>query len=93
MLNEKWLEIIDKIDFAFQPIVDIVNGDIYAYESLLREYEDAGFDSIDDFFDTAFKEKVLFSIDLKLREKALIKFKKLYDKNNKIKLFYNRLLA
>ncbi|MEA1955252.1 MAG: EAL domain-containing protein [Campylobacterota bacterium] len=89
MLNKKWSNIVSKIDFALQPIVDIVNGDIYAYESLLREYKNAGFDSIDDFFDTAFKEKVLFSVDVKLREKALIKFKKLYDKNNKIKLFYN----
>ncbi|MEA2049734.1 MAG: EAL domain-containing protein [Campylobacterota bacterium] len=87
--GKKWVDILDKVDLALQPIVDINTGVCVAHESLLREYKKAGFYSIDDFFDTAFEEKVLFGVDIVLREKALLKFKKIYDKNPTISLFYN----
>jgi len=89
MLDKTWLHIIDNIDFAFQPIVDINNGKTVAYEALLRNYKEVGFDSIDSFFDTAYEEKILHTLDLKLRKKVLKKIinSKLYDKN--IKIFYN----
>jgi len=89
MLDKTWLHIIDNIDFAFQPIVDIKNGKTVAYEALLRNYKEVGFDSIDSFFDTAYEEKILHTLDLKLRKKVLKKIinSQLYDKN--IKIFYN----
>ncbi len=89
MLDKTWLHIIDSIDFAFQPIVDINSGEAVAYEALLRNYKEVGFDSIDSFFDAAYEEKVLHSVDLKLRKKVLKKIttSQIYNKN--IKIFYN----
>ncbi len=89
MINTKWKEILDQIDFALQPIVDINDGKIIGYESLLRNYKEAGFNSIDDFFDTAYKQRILFTIDIELRKKALRKFKTLYDIDNTISLYFN----
>ncbi len=74
---------------AFQPIVDINSGKIVAYESLLRNYKEAGFSTIDDFFDTAYSQGVLYSIDIELRSKALEKLKPLYEKRPEFGLFYN----
>jgi diguanylate cyclase (GGDEF)-like protein/PAS domain S-box-containing protein len=88
-MNSRWLNIVEKIDFAFQPIADINSGKTIAYESLLREYKEAGFESIDEFFNSAFEEKILFKLDILLREKALKKFKKLFKKDNETQLYYN----
>ncbi len=74
---------------AFQPIVDINDGKVVAYESLLRDYKEAGFCSIDDFFDTAYEQGALYSIDIELRSKALKKLKPLYEKRPEFGLFYN----
>lgn len=89
MINKKWLKAINKIDFAFQPIICMESGVVLGYEALLRDFEKAGFKSIDDFFDLAYKEKVLFKVDVELRKKALKKIKPVYDKNNKIIIFFN----
>lgn len=89
MLNRNWEDIIEKIDFAFQPIVDINSGDTVAFEALLRDYDKAGFLSIDEFFDAAYFQRVLFSVDLQLRRKVLLKFKTIYEQNKNITLFYN----
>lgn len=89
MLQIKWMSILQSVDLAFQPIVDINSGKLYAVESLLRNYREAGFNSIDDFFDTAYDEQVLFSIDILLRQKALEKLRPLYCKNSNFSLFYN----
>ncbi|MBD3840893.1 MAG: EAL domain-containing protein [Campylobacterales bacterium] len=86
---KKWESILQNIDFAYQPIVDISTGSTIAYEALLRNHEKNGFLSIDDFFDTAYQNSVLYKIDLKLREKAIQKLKPLYEKNKNIRLFYN----
>ena len=89
MLDKTWLHIIANIDFAFQPIVDINSGKTVAYEALLRNYKEVGFDSIDSFFDTAYDEKILHTLDIKLRKKVLKKIinSKLYEEG--IKIFYN----
>ena len=68
MLNERWQKLIEVADFAFQPIVNIYTGRLYAVEALIRNYEAADFNTIDAVFDTAFSEKVLYSVDIKLRE-------------------------
>jgi EAL domain-containing protein (putative c-di-GMP-specific phosphodiesterase class I) len=88
-LHIKWNSILDNIDLAFQPIVDIKTGKLVAVESLLRNYREVGFNSIDEFFDTAYEDQVIFSIDILLRKKALEKLKKLYKKNKNFSLFYN----
>ncbi len=88
MLSAKWQMLIDVADFAFQPIVNIYTGKLYAVEALIRNYEEAGFSTIDALFDTAFSEKTLYLIDIKLREKAIHKFS-LLPFCKSIKLFYN----
>lgn len=89
MINNKWKLICDKVDMALQPIVDINSGEIVAYESLLRNYNEVGFNSIDDFFDTAYEQGVLYAVDIELRSKVLEKLKPLYEKNKSFGLFYN----
>lgn len=87
-MTTKWLTIIDQLDFAFQPIIHTFTGRIYAVEALLRNVEQAaGFHNIQDLFDCAFEDELLYHIDLKLRRKAIEKFKKIPLQN--IKLFYN----
>lgn len=89
MLNSFWINALKIIDMAFQPIVNIHTGEIFAVESLLRNYKDAGFHSIDAFFDKAYQDGVLFNVDIVLREKTLRKIKPIYEKNNDLILFYN----
>lgn len=88
MLSEKWNSLVEVADFAFQPIVNIYTGKLYAVEALIRNYESAGFSTIDCIFDTAFSEKTLYPLDIQLREKAIHKFSLLPFAKN-IKLFYN----
>ncbi|OCL97297.1 GGDEF domain-containing protein [Arcobacter porcinus] len=83
-----WNEIIDKLDYAFQPIIYSHTGKICAVEALLRNVQDIpGIETIDELFDLAFSDEYLYELDLKLREKAINKFAKLEQKN--LKLFYN----
>jgi len=87
-LPENWKKILALLDVAFQPILNIHTGRIFAVESLLRNFKEAGFDSIFAVFDTAYKEGVLYSFDLALREKTFKKFTQISDYKS-IKLFYN----
>ncbi|TLT01259.1 GGDEF domain-containing protein [Aliarcobacter cibarius] len=83
-----WSKIIDKLDYAFQPIIYSHAGKIYAVEALLRNVQDIpGLTNIDDLFDLAFNDDYLYELDLQLREKAISKFSKI--KINNLKLFYN----
>ena len=87
-MKDKWIEIIEKLDYAFQPIIHSHTGRIYGVEALLRNVAVAtGYHNIQDVFDSAFDEGILYQIDLELRRKAIKKFK-LIDCEN-IKLFYN----
>ena len=87
-LPKFWLQRLSKIDFAFQPIVNINDGLIFGYEALLRNYREAGFDSIVELFDSAYIENILHTVDLKLRAIAIRKFKRI-SWHHKAKLFYN----
>ena len=79
--------IIDKLDYAFQPIVYAHNGKTYAVEALLRDVQNIPkVSTIDDLFDLVFNENYLYEFDLELREKAIEKFAKIDIKN--LKLFY-----
>ncbi len=87
-LPNKWLDNLAVLDIAFQPIINIHTGRIYAVEALLRNYQEVGFDSIFDLFDKIYKENLLYSFDIALREKAIQKFIQI-DNFKNIKLFYN----
>lgn len=87
-LTNKWRKLLENANYAFQPIVDIHTGKTYGVEALIRNYEKAKFRSIDDIFDTAVKEQILYKIDIKLREIAIRKFSKITFAN-KIRIFYN----
>lgn len=84
----KWITILKELDFAFQPIIHTFTGKIYAVEALLRNVETAtDYHNIQDLFDCAFQDDLLYQVDLELRKKAIKKFKKLNIDN--LKLFYN----
>lgn len=87
-LPKKWIQNLRVLDVAFQPILNIHTGKIFAVEALLRNYEEVGFNSIFELFDEVYKDNLLYSFDLKLRKKALKKFITI-DGYENIKLFYN----
>lgn len=83
-----WEQYLNILDVVFQPIINIQSGKIYGVEALLRNFQDIGFKSIFALFDAVYKEKLLYSFDLALREKAFKKYTEIQDYEN-IKLFYN----
>lgn len=88
-LEEKWAAIVfDIVDYAFQPIINVHTGAVFGFEALLRNYELVGFETAQEFFDAAYREGVLFKVELFLREKAIQKFiaTGAYEKS---KLFFN----
>ncbi len=88
MLNKKWNDIVKKLDFAFQPIVNVKTGKLYAVEALLRNVKEAGwYHSIFALFDDAYHDGVLYQLDLELRHIAFRKFALISIPN--IQLFYN----
>jgi diguanylate cyclase (GGDEF)-like protein len=86
MLN--WNQIIDKLDYAFQPIIYSQTGKIYAVEALVRGIQNINeLNSIDDLFNSAFNDDFLYELDIQLREKAIKKFSDIQIDN--LRLFYN----
>ncbi len=76
-----WNQIIDKLDYAFQPI-------IHSHTALIRNVQNiSGLNAIDDLFNMAFNDDYLYELDLQLREKAIKKFSNI--KIEDLKLFYN----
>lgn len=87
-LPTHWLENLEILDFAFQPILNTNTGKIFAVEALLRNYEDIGYKSIFALFDDIYKSNLLYAFDILLRNKAIEKFVTIKNYQN-IKLFYN----
>ncbi|MFQ3597964.1 MAG: GGDEF domain-containing protein [Chloroherpetonaceae bacterium] len=88
-IAEKWRTIIfGIIDHAFEPIVNIHTGATFGYEALLRNYQAAGFETIWEFFESAYNEGALYQVELLLREKAIEKFCR-SGLQERIKLFLN----
>lgn len=87
-LPKIWLKYLDILDVAFQPILNIHTGRLFAVEALLRNYQDIGFHCIFALFDEVYKDNLLYTFDLALREKALQKFTQIKG-YEEIKLFYN----
>ncbi len=86
--KDKWKDIISKLDYAFQPIVNVHTGVCFGYEALLRNYKKLGFNCIYDIFDEAYQDQMLYKIDLWLRKKAIKSFVKI-KYHEKTKLFLN----
>ena len=82
-----WIDALECIEYAFQPIVNIYSGECLGYEALLREWKPAGFDSIQAVFDAAAAAQVLHQVDMVLREKAIAKFAAIAG--GRLKLFFN----
>lgn len=78
----------DILDIAFQPIVDIHSGITFGVEALLRGTDVLGYISIESFFDYLYEENILYTFDLRLREKVIEKFCTIEGFEN-LKLFYN----
>jgi len=78
----------DVLDIAFQPIVDIHSGITFAVEALLRGTDVLGYVSIASFFDHLYENNILYTFDLRLREKVIEKFC-MIEGYEHLKLFYN----
>ncbi len=88
MLPNKWQVILLKIKYAYMPIVNVYTGSVFGFEAFLRGYEPFGFSSVKEFFDAAYKEKVLYEVDLGLRKIAIEDFLSIPHSKN-YKLFFN----
>jgi len=78
----------DILDIAFQPIVDIHSGITFGVEALLRGTDVLGYVTIESFFDHLYEENILYTFDLRLRDKVIEKFCTI-DGFENLKLFYN----
>lgn len=87
-LPKKWVKKLKILDIAFQPILNIHTGSLYGAEALLRNYKEAGYETIFELFDDVYRDNLLYSFDLKLRKKAIKKFTQIEGFKD-IKLFYN----
>ncbi len=80
----------EKISIYFQPIITIKDKRIFAYEALTRAWDCENHPiSPVTLFDHAKKESQTLVLDNYLREKAVEKFKPLYEKNKHAMLFLN----
>ncbi len=79
---------LDHLTVALQPVVGIHSGACHGYEALLRGTEEAGYASIQDFFDSCHADGCLAEVELALREKAVLAFASL-PHHPRAKLFLN----
>jgi diguanylate cyclase (GGDEF)-like protein len=86
-LSTAWESALDRLYFAFQPIVSATDGRAYGYEALLRGWHEAGFPSISSVFDSAHFDGILRQLDFRLRAKAFADFAARAPAG--AKLFYN----
>lgn len=83
-----WTRLVDRLEYALQPIVEIDTGVVIAMEALVRGAEQAGFSGIHAMFDQAYRENSLYGFDVRLRKKACEKFMQWQGPANGT-LFYN----
>jgi diguanylate cyclase (GGDEF)-like protein len=97
-LDERWQKILEGTSYLFLPIVNPHNGQLFGVEALLRGFEKSGFNSLDDLLDEAYRDGVLYDIDLEFRKSVFAKFVELTEQLEKakepyiassLKLFYN----
>ena len=86
--RRRWEDASKQLYYAYQPIVNIHTGQTLGFEALLRGWREAGFGSINELFNLAYSETVLYSLDLHLRETAAADMFGRRD-FSALKLFYN----
>ena len=87
-LKSDWLDRLNAMDYAYQPLVNIHTGSCFGFEALLRGFDRAGFSDPRAVFDAAAKEGVLYAVDVRLRDMAINKFVRL-PHHEKAHLFLN----
>jgi len=97
-LDEKWQKIVEDATYLFLPIVNPHNGELFGVEALLRGVEKNGFTNLEDMLDEAYRDGVLYDVDLELRKTVFAKFTEIQEQLSKenaantissLKLFYN----
>ncbi|KZM50383.1 diguanylate phosphodiesterase [Labrenzia sp. OB1] len=68
---------LEKLEYALQPVADIGTGVVYGYEARLLNIDLCGADSPGDLFDRACAEGVLAELETSLLRKALEQFSRL----------------
>ncbi len=68
---KQWGSVVERIEFAFQPIFNILTASCVGFEALLRGHVGAGFGSIDSIFDTAHEQGLLPEVTALLMDKKL----------------------
>lgn len=81
-------EIVDVLEYAYQPIVNIHSGVVYGYEALIQNIEQLGFASVGTFFDTMHRRRALPLMCRLLFQKAFSKFS-LIPWADRVRLFFN----
>lgn len=81
MLNNKWLIFFNDIKFKFKPIVNIHTGETSGVE-VLNFYSKNNLSDIDNLFNEAYKDGILFQLELRLLREKLKIFKKLKGSKN-----------
>ncbi|MDR3436885.1 GGDEF domain-containing protein [Telmatospirillum sp.] len=66
--------ILDRLEFAFQPIVNVATGHCFGYEALLRHHDAFGFPDQHAFFEACYVAGRLDSAQLQLWEMAIARF-------------------
>lgn len=80
----------DRVNIYLQPIITIKDKKVFAYEALTRAYEIDGTPiSPLTLFEEARKENLTLQLDNRVREKAVEKFRKIYEENSYSLLFLN----
>ncbi|MFW5827659.1 MAG: GGDEF domain-containing protein [Alkalispirochaeta sp.] len=69
-----WRTVCDTVSFAFQPVVNIHNGQTIAYEALLRDWDRAGFSSIASILDSAWDDAAIVEVNGMLLSAAIDAF-------------------
>ncbi|EIC21021.1 bifunctional diguanylate cyclase/phosphodiesterase [Thiorhodovibrio frisius] len=69
----------ERLDYAFQPIVNIHTGAVFGFEALLRGLDNLGFRTVDGLFSAADGEGVLLELESALRDKAIASFARIPD--------------
>ena len=69
----------ERLDYAFQPIVNIHTGAVFGFEALLRGLDNLGFRTVDGLFSAADGEGILLELESALRDKAIASFARIPD--------------
>ena len=69
----------ERLDYAFQPIVNIHTGVVFGFEALLRGLDKIGFSTVDALFNAADGEGRLLELESALRDKAIARFARIPD--------------